>query len=195
MNQIDAIKNGEYVICSCEGAAEKAIITLLLEHDCLIFTESNLLDNGLTRLRSAKKIEQEFLHQDFDKIVHIIRIVDSKKEKFKLSKVYRDENSQVDEHPIDIHTHPEIEILVIIASGKYNDFQQCKNRELPSGYCNRVISDGIDVKSEKFINKYFEDINCLLRAIKEYKRLSCIGRSERCLYDLLNDETKQSILI
>lgn len=192
--QIEAIKNGDYVICSCEGAAEKAIIDLLLDNGCLIFRRENLIDCEATRLRSAKKIEKNFLNRAFKKTVHIIRIIDSKKENFKLSKVYCGRPKEIDEDCIPVHTHPEIEILIIISADKYEDFQRCKSNELPSEYCNRVISDEIDVKSKKYIDEYFKDINFLLSAIKNYKKKVYMEKGEWCLYDLLNDKTKQSIL-
>lgn len=35
---------GEYVACICEGAAEKAIIDILLDNDLLIFSREKMLE-------------------------------------------------------------------------------------------------------------------------------------------------------
>ena len=42
-----------------------------------------------------------------------------------------------------------------------------------------------NVKSPEFVAKYFEDINKLISAIKEYKRVSDVRNDEYALADLL----------
>lgn len=184
------ILNGDYVICSCEGAAEETIINLLLRNNMLIFDTNNLVDGEVTRIRKAKKIEEQFLKRSYKKKIHIIRILDSKNERFSLSKIYKIKPEIIDSEIISIITHPEIEILLIISENKYDDFQKHKNEESPSKYCNRLFKSKIDVKSKDFLEDYFNDINKLLKAIYLYKSKSDIEKDELCLYDLLKDEYK-----
>lgn len=47
----------KYIACICEGAAEQAIIELLLDNGKLIFTRDNLLDGEILRCRSAKTLK------------------------------------------------------------------------------------------------------------------------------------------
>lgn len=41
------------------------------------------------------------------------------------------------------------------------------------------------MKSKTFITEYFEDVDSLINAIKEYKRVSNIPNHESSLFDLL----------
>ena len=45
----------KYIACICEGAAEKAIMKLLLDADRLIFTHDDLLEGELLRCRSGQE--------------------------------------------------------------------------------------------------------------------------------------------
>ena len=79
-----------YVVCSCEGAAEEAVMDMLLDNECLIFDRKSLVGRKVTRRRKAEDIQQQFLNRDFSPYkVSIIRILDSRSEKFKLGKLYK----------------------------------------------------------------------------------------------------------
>lgn len=105
------------------------------------------------------------------------RILDSRRERFTLSKAYK---SKVD--VINVITAPEIEMLVILNEGKYADYK--KTAKKPSEYCKSDLGYK-DVKSEKFLKDYFSDIDLLVAAIREYKRVSNIPSGEMTLADLL----------
>ena len=108
----------KYVACICEGAAEQTIMELLLDNDKLIFTYDNLLEGEPLRCRSAKSFEEQHLRKGFTDKITVLRVLDSRREKFKLSKAYA--------HKIDvvnIITAPEIEMLVIFSEGKYNEYK------------------------------------------------------------------------
>ena len=99
----------KYIACICEGAAEQAIIELLLDNGKLIFTRDNLLDGEILRCRSAKNFEKQHLRKGFTEQITVLRILDSRGENFKLSKAY--------EHKIkvvNVITAPEIEMLVMM---------------------------------------------------------------------------------
>lgn len=50
-----------YVVCSCEGAAEEAV----MDNECLIFDRKSLVGRKVTRRRKAEDIQQQFLNRDF----------------------------------------------------------------------------------------------------------------------------------
>lgn len=167
----------KYIACICEGAAEKVIMELLLDANMLTFTQDDLLDGELIRCRSAKNFEEQYLRKGFTEKITVLRILDSRREQFKLSKAY--------EHKIDvinIITAPEIEMLVILNEGKYEDFK--KSGKKPSDFCKTDLKY-TNVKNTDFVRQYFSNTDNLLTAIREYKRVSRIPNGEYTLSDLL----------
>lgn len=171
----------KYVACICEGSAERAIIKLLLDENRLIFTWDNLLDGEILRCRNAKKFEEQHLRKGFTGTITVLRILDSRREKFKLSKAYA---SKID--VVNVITAPEIEMLVIFAEGQYDEYKKSKKK--PSAFCKENLGMG-DVKSTQFVESYFDDIDILISAIREYRRVSNIQRGEYALADLLNSSS------
>ncbi len=100
----------KYVACICEGSAERAIIKLLLDENRLIFTWDDLLEGEILRCRNAKKFEEQHLRKGFTDKITVLRILDSRRENFKLSKAYV---GKID--VVNVITAPEIEMLVIFA--------------------------------------------------------------------------------
>lgn len=167
----------KYVACICEGAAEQAVIELLLDADKLIFTYDDMLEGEVIRCRGAKNFEDQYLRKGFTDKITVLRILDSRKENFNLSKAYA---AKID--VINVVTAPEIEMLVIFNEGKYTEFKNSGRK--PNEYC-KVYLKYHSVKSAEFIKNYFSDINSLIRAIREYKRVSKIRKGEYALADLL----------
>ena len=166
LNSLQNTITGKYIICSCEGTAEKTIIGLLLDANALCFTWSDLVDNELTQTRQARQIENLYLNREFNKDVVILRIVDrdEKKEKFRLDKPY----SEIYD-VYTICTKPEIEILHIISEGKWEVFQKEKNKsKIKASEFFKMCHPGESIKSEKFIRPYYADIQKLIRAIHAY---------------------------
>ena len=171
----------EYVICICEGAAEQAIIELLLNHNSLVFARDNLVGREITRKRKASEIQSSFLNRDYQRRVNILRILDSKKDSFKLSPLY------AERFPVhNIYTRPEIEMLLIIAEGQSKKYlQKEKSRYKPSTYCAEVLFPRERIKSCDFIQNYFADIDKLHDAIRLYHER--VGkRDEANLFHLLS---------
>lgn len=101
-----------YKACICEGAAESAIIDILVDNNLLIFPRSEMLDESVIRCRNAKRFEERYLRKGFDDQISVVRILDSRREEFRLSKAYA--------HKIDVInviTAPEIEMLIILNEG------------------------------------------------------------------------------
>lgn len=143
----------KYKACICEGAAENAIMDILLDEELLVFSREEMLEES------------------------VIRILDSRREKFKIGKAY--------EHKIDVInviTAPEIEMLIIFAENQYKEFK--KSGKKPSDFCKENLRMS-DVKSYDYVFNYFSNSGILVEAIKEYHRTAKIPKGEYTLLDLL----------
>ena len=167
----------KYKACICEGAAESAIIDILVDNDLLIFSRSEMLDESVIRCRSAKRFEERYLRKGFDNQISVIRILDSRREAFRLSEAYA--------HKIDVInviTAPEIEMLLIHNEGAYERFKRSGKK--PSEFC-KIDLRMHDVKSYDFVKEYFRNPETLVKAIKEYRRTANIPNGEYTLLDIL----------
>jgi hypothetical protein len=140
------------------------------------------LDKEVLRCRSARDFEDRYLGKGFSSKITVYRILDSRRENFKLRPVYK---SKVE--VVNVITAPEIEMLVILAEKKYADYCKDKSKVKPSDYCINTLKLK-NVKKEEFIKEYFKDTAKLINALKEYKRVSKIQKGESCLADLLKEE-------
>ncbi|MCM1090634.1 MAG: hypothetical protein NC092_12890 [Butyrivibrio sp.] len=166
-----------YKACICEGSAENAIMDILLDHDLLIFSREEMLEEKVIRCRDGKRFEEQYLRKGFMDKISVIRVLDSRRERFKLSKAY--------EHKVDVInviTAPEIEMLIIFNEDKYKEFK--KSGKKPSSFCKEDLKMA-DVKTYDFVKKYFSDPAVLVTAIKKYHEMSKIHKSEYTLLDLL----------
>ena len=163
--------------CICEGAAEAAIIDVLLDNDLLIFKREEMLDGSVIRCRDGKTFENRYLRKGFNELISVIRILDSRRENFKLSKAYE---SKVD--VINVITAPEIEMLIIFNEDKYNEFK--KSGKKPSIFCKENLKMS-GVKSYDFVRGYFENSEILVQAIRKYNEISKIRKDEYTLLNLL----------
>lgn len=171
------MKLAKYKACICEGSAEAAIIDILVDNHLLIFSREEMLDENVIRCRNAKRFEERYLRKSFDGQISVIRILDSRREDFRLSKAYR---HKVD--VINVVTAPEIEMLIIHSEGAYVKFKRSGKK--PSDFCKTDLGMH-DGKSYNFVKSYFDDPKILVEAIKEYRRTANIPKGEYCLYDLL----------
>lgn len=170
----------KYKACICEGAAENAIIDILLEHNLLIFTREEMLEEEVIRCRDGKRFEERHLRKGFSDKISVIRILDSRRENFKLSKAYE---RKVD--VINVITAPEIEMLIIFNEDQYREFKRSGKK--PSDFCKEDLKMA-SVKSYSFVKNYFSNPNILLAAIKKYHEVSKIRKGEYTLLDLLKDK-------
>ena len=117
------------------------------------------------------------MRKGFAEKISVIRILDSRRENFKIGKAY--------EHKIDVInviTAPEIEMLIIFAENQYKEFK--KSGKKPSDFCKENLKMP-DVKSYDYVLDYFSDSRILVAAIKEYHRTAKIPKGEYTLLDLL----------
>ena len=166
-----------YKACICEGSAENAIMDILLDHNLLIFSREEMVEEEIIRCREGKKFEEKYLRKGFMDKISIIRVLDSRRENFKLSKAYV---SKVD--VINVITAPEIEMLIIFNEDKYKEFK--KSGKKLSSFCKEDLKM-TEVKSYDFVKSYFSDPTVLVAAIKKYHEMSKVQKGEYTLLDLL----------
>ena len=82
-------------------------------------------------------------------------------------------------------TAPEIEMLIILAEGKYKEYMKKSSSVSPSTFCKQDLKMKGNIKSQEFVREYFSDINLLINSIHEYKRVKNLKRGEIYLADLL----------
>lgn len=174
------VELGDYVACIVEGGAERAIIDILLDNDYLCFGRDRLLDGELIRTRGSRDFEERYLRKGFKGSITVLRVLDSRRERFVLRKEYEHKVNV-----INVITAPEIEMLIILSEDKYSDFK--KSRKKPSNYCVENLKLK-DVKSYGFVKEYFSDVDKLLSSIKRYTEFSRIPKGEYCLLDLVDRE-------
>lgn len=172
------IPSSNLIACICEGGAETVIMDILLDNDLLIFNREQMIDESVLPRTSVKEFERRYLRMAYDQKILILRVIDSRREEFNLSKAYR---CQVD--VINVITAPEIEILIITSMKKYDEYCRSGTKK-PSDYCKNVL--GIkNVKSPAFIKDYFSDSRFLVDSIKEYHRVHKQKNTEASIYDLI----------
>ena len=76
----------KYKACICEGAAENAVMDILLDADLLVFSREEMLEEAVIRCREGNKFEQKYLRKGFADKISVIRILDSRRENLKLAK-------------------------------------------------------------------------------------------------------------
>ncbi len=170
----------KYLACICEGGAEHAILDLLLNNHKLIFEREELIDEEVLKCRRGQDFEEKYLKKGFSEKITVYRVLDSRNENFKLRKAYE---KKVD--VVNVITAPEIEMLIICNEGKYREFKSTK--EKPSTYCKHILKYK-NVKSYDFIYEYFCDIDVLINALHEYRRVAKVRRNEKTLWDLLKQK-------
>lgn len=174
MSSIDL--EGRKILCLVEGVAEETIVNILLNNDLLIFDRENLLYKKPLRRESVSRIEEKYLGLDFgDTPLVILRVIDSRRERFKLSKLYRHKVEEI----YTALTPPEIEILIILLDDCYESY--CRSGQKPSTYCK--IQYRRNIKKADFISEKFRNPEELVSAIERHK--SMIGREIITLADFL----------
>ena len=174
----------------CEGAAEQAILEILLENDVLTIKKESLFEEKVFRERSAENFFKKYMRVDLVEKVTINRILDSKNENFKIkNKIKKDFQGKYE--VVDIVTSPEIEMLVIISEGRFTDYLKVKSKIKPSEYCKQSLNLR-RVKEYHFIREYFSDVNHLISVITEYHSLMKVNKDKfpLTLYDLLENQYK-----
>lgn len=167
------------IACICEGGAETEVMRILIDENRLKFERSQLIEGDLIRRLSVREFEKRYLGFEYKDKITILRILDSRRENFKLKELYKGKVERV----INVITSPEIEILVIIKENKLADFKKNKNMK-PSIYCKDILHLK-RVKNPSFIRDYFSDADELINCIEMYQQQIHCFKNEVSLYDLI----------
>lgn len=177
---------GQYVLFVCEGVAEQYILTTLIERGELTIPADFIVPNQLrgtwyfTR-KESKQMLDRFLNMSYgEHPLLIVRIVDSDSDVLRVPRGY-EHAAEV----VNLRTHPEIEMLVIVNEGMYGKYTNGSKRAKPSDYCKQTL--GLkQVKSRAWLERYWAEPGRLEHALKEYSRLHRFGRNEnRGLLELI----------
>ena len=165
----------KYIACICEGGAEKAVMDILLENKLLIFSKENLIEGRFIKCRGAQSFQEQYLRKKFNGKISIIRILDSRNENFKISKVYED---KID--VINIVTAPEIEMLIIHSEGMYEKYKSSGKK--PCEFCMQDLRKLRYRKKYDDVIRYFDTPDKLVNAIKADHQ----KQQDKSEYSLLN---------
>ncbi len=169
----------DLIACMVEGGAENAIINILLDSNSLIFTRNQLIDRKPIARMGVKDFQNRYLKMEYDSPISVVLVIDSRSEQFKLTAAYQHQVKQI----IKVLTTPEIESLIVVAEGKWDEFKKSQHKK-PSDYC-RIVLGMSDVKSVKSVSEYFSNADFLLDTIREYHRVHPPKNNEVTLFDLL----------
>lgn len=162
-------------IAACEGKSELILIQHLIERGVFFAKAEELLDDRPIHMRQLKEQAPIINALDINVDIEVYRIGDTQKDLYDLSGFEaRKKKIKI----FKICTKPEIEILIIIAEGLFQDY--CKKRLSPKEYVK------IYIKKYKSIEKYIETHD-IIPAIKEYKKLKLHKKGELYLADFIRD--------
>ena len=169
----------------CEGRNEKAIMNLLLDANKLKITRDDLIELTPFNVRQLSNPTIISMLKNYNKEVTILRVGDSQRDKLIIPNELKDIVS-----PNRIYkycTLPEIEILLIINEGLYNEF--LKSNDKPKEFAKKHIvynKTKYNQLSEFFVDYYGgKRIHNLIDNLKKYKHLKKHNKNDLYLVDLL----------
>lgn len=171
----------------CEGPNELEIINILLEHNKLKFAEDDLLTMEAFHARQINGIVKIAINLYNEGEIVVLRIGDTLTDKLNI-KGYEDKIKDVH----NICTKPEIEMLLIIAEGRMGEYNKVSTKMKPKTFAKENIKCKRQRynNSTKFYRDYFENnVDLLVDAIMEYKRIKKHKKNEYYLADLLKSDT------
>lgn len=171
----------------CEGPNELKVMRILLDNDCLIFGEDDLL--GLTpyharQIKGNAQVRTE-LNMYPGNDVLIMRVGDKQGEKLAIPADYSEKIIGTEKYC----TKPELEMLLIISEGLLSEFEKVKSSTNPKSFAKQHIRLGRKHydNSSKFYDDYYSSRpELLVETIREYKRVhGAHKKDELYLADLL----------
>lgn len=109
------------LLVMCEGPNEKKIMDILLENDCLVFNEDDLLGLNVYHARQISKAAQVRTELNiYAGEVEVLRVGDKQTDKLVIPKDYKNKIVKVDKYC----TKPELEILLIISEGLLKEYDK-----------------------------------------------------------------------
>ena len=174
------------LLIMCEGANELEVVNILLRHDCFTFTADDLL--GLVAYHGrqiGKSGAVQAALNLYPGRVKVLRIGDVLNDAFKIPAAYKEKIISVEKYC----TKPELEMLLIIAEDRLQEFEKVKSSRSPKAFAKDFIKCGRKRydNSSTFYRDYFDsNVELLVNAAKEYRRLKgSHKKDELYLADLL----------
>ncbi len=156
----------------CEGPNERQVIDILLDNSLMIFGRDDLL--GLVpyharQINSSGQVKTALNMYPGNDVI-VLRVGDKQNEVLRIPAVYRHKIQDV----CKVCTRPELEVLLIIAEGMWQEYYKVKSRMSAKEFAKthiRLGSKRYD-NSTVFYHEYFGgDAEKLVYCIREYKRL------------------------
>ncbi|BDR52170.1 hypothetical protein KIM372_00770 [Bombiscardovia nodaiensis] len=198
--------SSDRILFSCEGVAESVIVELLVKNDLLVFNKDRIitdLDNDdacYTLARKASKIPQSMLtrqekEEGAEEDITVLCVQD---QPHHLPLQFRSPfNEWV--QSLNITTNPEIEMLVVYAENRLQEYESWKRRRRgnagaklkPSLYCKEVLAleDARfkHIKNRNILEEYWGNSDRLLYAIDQFRQhCPTKGRADFMLADLVD---------
>lgn len=168
------------ILVMCEGPNEKAIIDILLDNNKLIFNREDLVDLSVFHARQLSDPQLLFPLQAYSGCFDIYRIGDTQKDELKL-KDYKERVGIINKYC----TKPELEMLLIISEKLVDNYNKENSKPKDFAKSNIVYKRHHYDNSTKFYEEYYEDVDKLVNALNEYKRIKTHNANEFYLADLL----------
>lgn len=169
----------------CEGAAEKAIINILLDSNKLKFDRDDLIGLGPYICRQLKNSPVVSELENYNDEVMVYRIGDLQTD---VLKIPHNLKHIVSENRIRKYVvKSEFEALILINEGLYNDYNNQNQYKASEFLKSKVLFNRKKYnKSEEQINDYYRHrVHDLVNNITEYKRIKKHNKGELYLFDLL----------
>lgn len=164
----------------CEGPNEKKIIDILLEHGKLIVSQDDLVGRVSYHARQIHKSAMVIGQlRMYNGETEIWRIGDKQGDKLAIPKEFKTQIKSVTKYC----TLPELEVLLILSEGLYQEYEKEKARfrVQPKEFAKEHIAwNRSSYKGDtKFYEAYYgQDVSKLIRAIREYKQRNHAHKSE-----------------
>lgn len=163
----------------CEGAHEKKIIEILLEHDLLKIKYDDLLGLQVYHARQIKKSPVVKTQLSiYGEEVEIWRIGDKQSDKLEIPKEFKTKIKSVTKYC----TLPELEILLILSEKMFKEYDKTKSQKHPKQFAKENIifnKKRYNGETEFYETYYGSDVSKLVGAIREYKQRNHSHDSEQ----------------
>lgn len=179
------------ILIMCEGSNELKVINMLLDADKLRFTRDDILDMRPFHARQLTSPQLKPALDSYHGPIEAYWIGDKMTDNLKDQKYYLNIVS-VRKYC----TLPELEMLLIIAEGLFDDYEKVKSKQKPKEFCKNNSSFNRkrhNTSTEFYDNYFFGHIDLLVGAIIEYRRLhSTHKKGQGYIADLLKGTSKNS---
>ena len=162
-------------VLGCEGQCEVLLVMDLLSKGVLIFDKKDILDRRPIHFRQPREIAPLIDTLPMEEEIVFYRIGDTQNDEYNLTCLSaRKDKIKI----VKVCTKPELEILIIINEGLYDEYLKQKSKMMPKQFV-KTYANGYTNFAD-----YLENHDLRL-AISEYKRLKKNEKGELFLADLI----------